>query len=247
MIDFERRVRNVAAAALALVFAVVLLSAAIRLGQAAAPPISDAMLLLVRGLHRAAASLEVLAVAWLGWFAWRVRTERPGLARGVALAVAITVALSVLGIVAGRTPPPAAAAANLVGGLALAAVFAWILGSLRRSDGRAAAYVVGGGMALLAVQCLLGARLAVFPAAAASPALPAHAMLGIILACGAAWLARGIGSVRQRAAAFALALLVPLAGFTTLHFEHSAAAAFAHAIVAALLIVAAAYTRLRLA
>ena len=44
---------------------------------------------------------------------------------------------------------------------------------------------------------------------------------------------------------FTLALLVPLAGFTALHFEHSAAAAFVHALAAALLIVAAAHTRLR--
>jgi len=245
VIDRERRVRNVAAAGLALVFAVVLLSAAIRLGQAAAPPMGEGMLLLLRGFHRAAASLEVLAAAWLGWFAWCARTERPALAMRAALAVAITVALSVLGIVSGRAPPPAAAAGNLLGGLALTAVFAWILGGLRRPDGRAADYGVGGGVVLLVVQCLIGARLAVFPAAAASPALPAHAMLGILLACGAAWLARRIGRVRVRAAAFALALLVPLAGFTALHFEHSAAAAFAHAIVAALLVVAAAYTRLR--
>lgn len=237
--------QNVAAAGLALVFAVVLLSAAIRLGQAATPPLGEGTLLILRALHRAAASLEVVAAAWLGWFAWRVRAERPALARGVGLAVAITVALSVLGIVAGRTPVPAAAAGNLLGGLALVAVFAWILGFLRRSAGRAAGHVAGAGGMLLAIQCLLGARLAVFPAAAASPALPAHAMLGILLACGAVLLARRIGHARQRSAGFALALLVPLAGFTALHFEHSAAAAFAHAVVAALLIVAAAYTRLR--
>jgi len=245
MINRERRVRIVAATGLALVFAVVLLSAAIRLGQAAAPPLSDGMLLMLRALHRATASLEVLVAAWLAWFAWRARAERPALARSVALAAAITVALSLLGIVAGRTPPPAAAAGNLLGGLGLAAVFAWMLGVLRQPAGRAADYVVAGGAVLLAVQCLLGARLAVFPAAAASPALPAHGILGILLACGAAWFARGISSARQRVAGFALALLVPLAGFTALHFEHSAAAAFAHAGVAALLVVAAAYTRLR--
>jgi hypothetical protein len=245
VIDRERRVRTVAAAGLALVFAVVLLSAVIRLGQAAAPPLGEGTFLALRALHRAAASLEVLAAAWLAWFAWRVRAERPALARGVALAAAITVALSVLGIAAGRTPAPPAAAGNLLGGLGLAAVFAWILGVLRRPAGRAADYVVVGGAVLLAVQCLLGARLAVFPAAAASPALPAHGILGILLACGTAWLARGIGSARQRATGFALALLVPLAGFTALHFEHSAAAAFAHASVAALLVIAAAYTRLR--
>jgi len=237
--------RTVAAAGLGLVLAVVFLSAAIRLGQAAAPPVGEGMLLMLRALHRAAASLEVLAAAWLAWFAWRVRAERPALARGVALAAAITVALSVLGIVAGRTPPPAAAAGNLLGGLALAAVFAWILGTLRQPAGRAADYVVGSGAVLLAVQCLLGARLVIFPAGAASPALPAHAILGILLACGTAWLARGSGSARQRVAGIALALVVPLAGFTALQFDHSALAAFVHAGVAALLVVAAAYTRLR--
>ena len=245
MIDREHRARTVAAAGLALVFCVVLLSAAIRLGQATAPPLGEGMVWMLRALHRAAASLEVLVAAWLAWFAWRMRTERPALARGVALAAAITIALSVLGIVAGRTPPPPAAAGNLLGGLALAAVFAWILGVLHQPAGRAADYAVAGGAVLLTVQCLLGARLAVFPAGAASPALPAHAMLGILLACGVAWFARGIGNARQRAAGFTLALLAPLAGFTVLHFENSAVAAFVHAGVAALLVVAAAYTRLR--
>lgn len=245
MIDRERRLRTVAAAGLALVFAVIVLSAAIRLGQSAAPPLGEGVLLGLRAFHRTAASLEVLAAAWLGWLAWRSRAARPTLARGVALVVAITLALSVLGIVAGRTPAPAAAAGNLLGGLALAAVFAWILGVPRQLTRPMGSYIVGSGAVLLAVQCLLGARLAVFPAATASPALPAHAMLGIILACGAAWLARRIGHTRQRAAGVTLALLVPLAGFTALHFEHSAAAAFAHAGVAALLVVAAAYTRLR--
>jgi len=245
MIDRERRMRTVAAAGLALVFAVVLLSAAIRLGQNATPPLGDGLLLLVRGLHRIAASLEVLAAAWLGWFAWRARAERPALARGIALAAAITIALSVLGIVAGRTPAPPAAAGNLLGGLALAALFAWILRNLRQPARPETSWVAGGAAVLLALQCLLGARLAVFPAAAASPALPAHGMLGVILACGAAWLALRFRRARHRAAGFALALLVPLAGFTVLHFEQSAAAAFAHALVAALLVVAAGYTRLR--
>lgn len=233
------------ATGLALVLAVVLLSAAIRLGQAATPPLGDGMLLLLRALHRAAASLEVLAAACLAWVAWRVRAGRPALARGVALAVAITLFLSVLGIVAGRTPPPAAAAGNLLGGLALAAVFAWTLGELRRPAGPAADAVVAVGAVVVILQCLLGARLAVFPSAAASPALPAHALLGVLLACGAAWLARRIPRARQRAAGYALAALVPLAGFTALQFEHSALAAFAHAGAAALLVAAAAYVRVR--
>jgi len=89
---------------------------------------------------------------------------------------------------------------------------------------------------LLALQCLLGARLAVFPDAAGSVALPAHAMLGIVLGALGAWLASRIQHLRRRRLGFALALLAPLAGFTALHFENPAAA-FAHAVAAALLVV----------
>ena len=245
MNKIERRARSLAMLGLGLVFAVVVLSAAIRLGQVAAPPLGAGALLVLRALHRTAASVEVLVALWLAWFAWRARAERPVLARGVALIVAITLGLSVLGFVAGRTPGPAAAAGNLLGGLALTALFAWTLGVLREPAVPAAGLAVRVAAVLLALQCLLGALLAVFPAAAASPALPAHAMLGIVLASGAGWLALRIGHARRRAAGLALAMLVPVAGFTALQYESSAAAAFAHATATALLIAAAAYFRLR--
>ena len=242
----DRRARSAAAAGLVLVYAVVLLSAAIRLGQAATPPLDAAALWALRAAQRIAASLEVLALIWLGLLVWRARRERPPLVRGVALAAAVTLALSVLGIVVGQTPPPAAAIGNLLGGLALAAIFAWTLRVLREPAVRAATVVGAIGAALLAAQCLLGARLAIYPAAASSPALPAHAMLGIVIASGAAWLALRIEHHRwRRAAAFTLAVLVPAAGFTALQYESSAAAAFVHAAVVALLVVAAAYSRLR--
>jgi hypothetical protein len=234
-----------AAAGLTLVLAVVLLSAAIRLGQAAAPPLDPAILLVLRGFHRTAASLEVLVAAWLSWVAWQMRARRPALARGVALAAALTIVLSVLGIFAGRTPPPGAAMGNLLGGLALAAVFAWLLGESRSPAGRAAGRGAWIGLLLIAAQCVLGARLAVFPGAASSAALPAHAMLGILLAAGGVRLARGTPHLPRRRMGIALALLVPIAGFTALHYEDSSAAAFAHAAAAALLVAAAAYGRLR--
>jgi len=176
---------------------------------------------------------------------WRSREERPMLARGVALALAVTLGLSVLGIVAGRTPPPEAAVGNLLGGLALAALFAWALRELREPAAQAAGFVVVCGVLLLAAQCLLGALLSISAPAAASPTLPVHAMVGIVLASGAAWLALRVAQARRRRAGFVLAMLVPAAGFTALHYETSAGAAFAHAAVAVLLVVAAAYTRLR--
>jgi hypothetical protein len=241
----ERRAGNAIGAGLALVLAVVLLSAAIRLGQSAEPPLKDGLLLVLRGFHRAAASLEVLVAAWLSWVAWQVRAQRPALARGVALAAALTIALSVLGVLAGRTPPPGAAMGNLLGGLALAAVFAWLLGEYRTPEGRGAGRGAWIGMLLIAAQCVLGARLAVFPGAAYSAALPAHAVLGILLAAGGTWLALRISALPRRRLGVVFALLVPVAGFTALHYEGSAAAAFAHAAVAALFVTAAAYIRLR--
>lgn len=244
MTDLDRRARFVAGTGLALVFAVVLVSAAIRLGQAP-PPLDVGALMTLRVLHRVAASLEVIAALWLGWFAWHARAARPMLARGIALAVAITLGLSVLGIVAGREPPPAAAAGNLLGGLALAAAFAWTVGVLHESAVRMANFVTRFGAVLLVVQCLLGARLAVFPAAASSPALPAHGILGIVLASGAALLALRSEHRHRRTVGIALAILVPLAGFTALQYESSSIAAFAHAMVVALLVVGASYTRLR--
>jgi hypothetical protein len=115
----ERRVALAARLGLGLVLAVVVAAAAIRLGWTLTP---------IRAVHRVAASLEVLVVAWLGWMAWRARAERPQLFRVALLAIGLTVLLSALGIVAGQDPPPAAATANLLGGLALTAAFAWILG-----------------------------------------------------------------------------------------------------------------------
>ncbi len=238
---------QLAAAGLALILIVVLASAAIRLGQAATPPVGASTLLALRAVHRTAASLEVVAVLWLGWLAWRARLERPALARGVALALGITVALSALGIFAGRTPPPAAALGNLLGGLALAALFAWLVGSLRQPAAQAMPRSLCAALVLLGVQCLLGARLALFAGAAGSPALPAHAMHGLALASGAAWLALRRPQRAQRRTLFIGALIVRATGFTALQFDFSLGAALVHAVAAALLVVAVAYARPRFA
>jgi hypothetical protein len=243
--SFEARtLARLASAGLALVLVVVLASAAIRLGQAAAPPFSNAALLALRAVHRTAASLEVLAVTWLGWLAWRARFERPQLAAGVALAVVLTAVLSVIGILAGQNPPPAAALANMLGGLSLAAAFAWLCGTLRPPVAPAARFVAGIA-ALLGLQCLLGARLSILPGAAASPALPAHAMLGIALTAFCGWIALRSTRPAQRKALLTAVLVVPVLGFTALQYESSLAAALLHAAAAALLVVGAAYGRLR--
>jgi heme A synthase len=243
-----RRLAFLARAGFGLVLLVVLISVAIRLGQTATPPLGAGMMLALRSVHRSAASLEVLVVLWLAWLAWRGRSARPAFARGTALALAITVFLSVLGIAAGQSPPPLAALGNLLGGLALAVNFAWLAGSLRGNVHAAPACAIALGAALLALQCVLGARLSVLEGAAGSPALPAHGMLGLLLAAGLFWLAapRG-GRAGWRSAAMTLAAFVLLTGFTALQFDFSRTAAFAHAAAAALLVAAVAYVHGRLA
>jgi heme A synthase len=218
--------RRLAAAGLALVLVVVLAAASLRLEG------SDA---LVRAAHRVAASLEVIVAAWLAWLAWRGRGEGRPNAVAVAVMVALTVALSVLGIAAGRTPSELQAMGNLLGGLALAATFAWLAaaGERRGRENRGLTPFLFSLLALLFLQALVGARLSIH-ARYEMPALPAHAMLGLVLAVLLAWF--GLG--RSRKLVFALALATLLAGFTALHCEYSATAALVHAGMAALLIAA---------
>lgn len=218
------RLRLAAALGLALLLVVVLAAAAIRLGWAFG---------WVRAIHRVAASLEVLVVLWLAWLAWR-RTA-------VQIALALTAALSAIGIAAGQEPPPAAATANLLGGLALTATFAWILGRAekpgksgsdpsRENRGLTPIFLI---FLLLAVQLGLGAWLSLVERSGV--ALPAHGLLAVALTALLVWAAR------TRSVLLVLALAAPLAGFTALHYEYSAAAALVHAAAAALLVAASAY------
>ena len=200
---------------LALMLAVIVVAAGIRL-ETGIPAL--------RSVHRIAASLEVLVVVWLGWVAWR----RPA----VQLAIALTALLSVVGIVGGQSPPPAVAAINLLGGLALAAVFAWMLGK-SGSDPDSRAWGLTPIFLLLAVQLGLGAWLSIVERF--GTALPIHGLLAVALTATFVWV------VRARPVLLVLALAAPLAGFTALHFEYSAAAALAHAAAAALLLVSTAY------
>jgi len=215
-----RRRDSVALAAglgLALTLAVVIAAAGIRLDTGIAG---------LRIIHRVAASLEVAAVLWLAWIA---RRQPAALA-----ALALTAILSAVGIIGGQQPAPAIAAINLLGGLALLALFAWILGRAAPgtfSGKRFLAPFAG----VVAVQVALGAWLAI--AGRYGAVLPAHAMLALVLAMGLGW----AGGKALGAAAIA----VVLAGFTALHYEYSATAALVHAAAAALLVVSSAYSLAR--
>ena len=230
----EARIARAAWAGLILVLTVIVFSVAIRLGADRA---SAGLMLALRGVHRVSASAEVLAAIALVWFAWR---------RSLPVA-ALTIFLSVLGILAGQNPPPLAALGNLLGGLALAAAFAWALG---RAHGRVPQdrTRLGHAMAaLLAVQCALGAWLSLFAEELWSLALLAHAAIGLALAAGAAWLALRLAHAAQRFALLGLAIAAPAAGATSALFGQPLAASIAHAAAAALLVAAAAYAHARLA
>ena len=217
-----------AALGLALVLSVVIAAAGIRLGTGIPG---------LRIVHRIAASLEVVVVLWLGWMARRTRSSEPDIQRAAVLALCLTVLLSAIGILAGQEPPPAASVANLLGGLALAATFAWILGRAGSdpfSGKRVLTPFLG---VVLAVQIGLGAWLSIVDRF--GMALPAHGMLALALAALLVFFAKGKPILQV------LALAAPLVGFTALHYEYSAAAALGHAAVAALLLAATAYAAAR--
>ena len=234
-----RRLAAACAAGLAFVLGVLVISAAIRLG---ADDFGANTMKALRAVHRAAASLEVAAMLAALWFAWRLRANRPV----VALAAALTIALSVLGILAGQQPPALAAFGNLTLGLALAASFAWLLGSIyrRRSANQRGASLAA---ALVVAQVLLGGWIAILSQTLWTWALAAHALLGIALAAGALWLAQRIERAAARFALAVLALAVPAAGFASALFEQPLAAGLAHAAAAALFVAAAAYGHARIA
>jgi hypothetical protein len=234
-----RRLAAACATGLVFVLVVLVVSAAIRLGADFFTPSGMKVL---RGVHRSSASLEVIAMLAVAWLAWRTHT-RVGAA---LLAALLTVILSVLGILAGQKPPPGAAFGNLTLGLALAASFAWLLGSIYR--GRSANQRgVSLAAALVAAQVLLGGWIAIFSQTLWTWALAAHALLGIALAAGALWLAQRIERAAARFALAVLALAVPAAGFASALFEQPLAAGLAHAAAAALFVSAAAYGHARIA
>ena len=183
----------------------------------------------MRATHRVSATLAtplLLVAAWLAW-----RSAQRALGAGVAL---LTIGLSVLGAATGTSPPPAAQAGNLLGGLALAAMLAWLFSRERP------AWIV---VALLALQVVLGAWLAIFAEELWSVPLLAHATLGLALAGAAAW----FSLLQRKFLLLPVAAFVPAAGIAAALLGAPLAASLAHAIAAALLVVAVARVRGRFA
>jgi heme A synthase len=239
-----RRLAAAATAGLACVAAVLLLSAAIRHGS---DQLGGATLSILRIFHRTSASLEVLAMLAVGWTAWRLSAANRTLPAGAAAIAALTVFLSVLGILAGQNPPPAAAAGNLLGGLTLAAAFAWMAGRSGVWPAEGTAPRASLTTSLVAAQCVLGAWISIFSEELWSLALLAHAVLGSTLASAAAWFALRMDASRPRFALLGIALAAPAAGFGSALFGQPLGAVLAHAGAAALLVAAAAYIHGRFA
>jgi len=222
--------RALTATSLALVLVVVFASAVIRLlGEDL-----GGALLVVRGVHRVAASAAALAILAAGWYGWH-----EGRRAMAVIVVALMLALSVLGAAAGTEPPPLAAAGNLLGGLALAALLAWQLGRERRRGGVPLLHLLA---ALVALQVLAGAWNTIFEEETWTLVLVGHGTLGFAIS---AYLAgRALGA--RDWVLMAIAAAVPLAGFASALLGAPVLAALAHAAAAALLVVAAAWAHGRL-
>lgn len=226
--------RGLAGAGLGFVIVVVIASAAIRLGAETFPP---EVILVLRGAHRTAASLEALVILALLWTAWRSRL--------VLAATALTLMLSVVGVLAGRNPPAGAALVNVLGGLALAACFAILL------KGKAVEAAEAGWrnavptpvyfFPLLALQVLLGAIASVVVKDVVSFTVLVHALLGTALAVHIARAALHMDRPLLRFGLLLPALVVPAAGFGAALFGVPPGGALAHAAAVALLVSAAAF------
>lgn len=214
-----------AAAGLALVLAVIVASAAIRLsGQDLGSALG-----LVRGIHRVSASLATLLILAASVLAWR--GGRRALA---AILVLVTAALSVLGAATGIAPPPWAQAGNLLGGLLLAFLLAVLLA--RKPPPHAVIWLA------VALQACLGAWIAIYAEELWTPVTLLHVFLGAGLAAAAAWF-----GVRKGALVLALlAIAVPASGGAAALFGLPLGAMIAHSASVALLICAAAFWHARL-
>jgi hypothetical protein len=219
-----RKLGALAGLAALLVLAVVAASATIRNDEFAAA------VTVARGAHRAAASLAALAVFALCWLGWRQSELRPALIGALVL----TLALSAVGVATGTKPPLAAALTNQLGGIALAALLAWLWG--RATSGaagvRANRTLAAAALAFATIQSLGGALLATLWQGAPAAVFIFHAAAGL----AAALL---LASQGPRYALFAV--LAPLFGAAAVLQVSPALAQVLHALAAATLLAASAH------
>lgn len=225
-----------------LVLTVVAASAVIRLGGA---ELGDGVAV-ARGVHRAAASLAALLVLGLFFSALRKKTLR-----GTAfLAFALTLALSVVGWITGTNPPAAAALFNQLGGIALAALLAWLSGRAIPANAgiRTERPLALAALLFAALQAAFGGTLATLAPDAPVPLLLGHAVSGLAAAATVAALGlrfAAAGLARTGLALAACAVLAPAAGALSVLPAGIFALQAGHALAAALLLAAAAHAQAR--
>lgn len=222
---------------------VVAASAAIRLG---ADELGDAMVV-ARGVHRAAASIAALLVLALAWRAFRFSELR----QVAFVALVLMFALSAVGWATGTRPPPAAALFNQLGGVALAALLAWLAGHATSPAERAVPEPRLALVALLLVTLQVG-----FGAAMGLLDLPqvlvvrvGHAVLGLAAAALAVALGARLchfGDARRGTLLVLCAALAPLAGSLAVLPAPAIVVQVLHATAAALLVTAVAHAHGRL-
>lgn len=157
----------------ALVFAVIVASAYLRISHAG--PGWSGIVGLARIVHRFAASGEALLAVMVVAVCWGARRQWPGGALTAAAIFALTIFLTVLGILTAEAQTPGVTLGNLLGGMALLGAF-WSLRLQARSAETpvysTTAYWMWLGVALLALQIALGGLVSAHGAAKACATLP---------------------------------------------------------------------------
>lgn len=238
------RAERIAGLAAFLTLVVVAASAAIRL---AAQELGDD-LLRVRGVHRTAASLAAILVIVVFVAALRNRRSRTA----ASAALVLMLALSAVGWATGTQPPPAAALFNQLGGVALAALLAWLAG---RAATGSSGTEVDRSLAMTAVlfaalQIVFGALLVLLGPPSAIALLVAHAVFGLTAAASGAALGVSLwrtGDGRLGAGLLLCAALAPLFGVAMVLPAPAIVMQVGHAAAGALLLVAAANAHGRMA
>jgi hypothetical protein len=219
---------HLAGLAALLTLVVVAASAVIRLGASEL----GASMAIARGVHRAAASLAALLVLALFWRALRIAEMR----RAAAIAFVLMLALSAVGWATGTQPPPAAALFNQLGGIALAALLAWLAGRAAGGEAIDERPLARAALLFVSLQVVFGAALVQL-----GPPLPvalvvAHAVSG--LAAAAVGAALGVRLPARGAVLLAAAARAPLAGVLSALPAPAIVNQAGHAAVAALLLAA---------
>lgn len=121
-------------------------------------------------VHRAAAMLFSVGMLWLLWRAWHMRRQAPAMLRNAAIAFALMLALTVLGLYTPMPRFPLVTLANVCGGMLLFALLGWIYFRAARGEPATVSHLhpwARGALAVVAVQIALGAWVSANYAAAA--------------------------------------------------------------------------------